>query len=296
MTALRRRMLEDMRIRNLSPNTQRMYVSYVAEFAEHFGRSPDELTPEHVRAFLLHLTDERALSRGTICVAAAALRFLYQVTLGRTWTVDDLPVPKVPSRMPVILSPDEVARFLDSIRNLKHRTLLTTVYAAGLRISEATHLKVGDIDSQRMVLRIEQGKGLKDRYVMLSPKLLESLRLYWRNVRPSYWLFPGGEPNQPITTQAIRHVCQRARLVAGIGKPITPHSLRHAFATHLLEGGTDVRKIQLLLGHRSLATTSEYLKMATSTICATTSPLDRLPLVPPPDSVQPDSRAPAPAH
>lgn len=294
MTPLRRRMLEDMSIRNLAPNTQRMYLQYVSLFAKHFGRSPEQLEPEHVRTFLVHLADERALKASTICVAMAALRFLYQVTLQRAWSFDDLPLPKAPSKLPVILSPAEVQQFLKSIPNVKHRTLLTTVYAAGLRISEATHLHVSDVDSQRMVLRIEQGKGLKDRYVMLSPRLLEALRSYWHCVKPSSWLFPGESPNAPITTEAIRHVCQRARRVCGISKPVTPHSLRHAFATHLLEAGTDVRTIQLLLGHRSLATTSQYLKIATSTVCATVSPLDRLPLVPPAGSAH--SQAPAPAH
>lgn len=296
MTPLRRRMVEDMRIRNFAPNTQRMYLLYVSAYAKHFGRSPEELEPEHVRAYLVHLAYERALSVSTICMATAALRFLYQVTLKRNWTFDQIPMPKAPSKLPVILSPEEVQRFLASIPNIKHRTLLTTVYAAGLRISEATHLQVRDIDSQRMVLRIEQGKGQRDRYVMLSPRLLEELRLYWRSVKPTTWLFPGGEPGQPITTQAMRFVCRRARRVAGIAKPVSPHSLRHAFATHLLEAGTDVRKIQLLLGHRSLATTSQYLKMATSTICATVSPLDRLPVAPRPGSAVPESQAPALAH
>lgn len=296
MTPLRRRMLEDMRIRNLAPNTQRMYLQYVSAFARHFGRSPEELEPEHVRAFLVHLRDERGLGASSLCVVAAALRFVYLVTLRRRWTFDDLPIPKRPSKLPVILSPDEVMRFLDCISNLKHRTLLTTVYAAGLRISEATHLKVQDIDSQRMVLRIEQAKGLRDRYVMLSPRLLETLRAYWRSAKPSSWLFPGDVPNAPITDQAIRQACRRARRVAGIGKPVTPHSLRHAFATHLLEAGTDVRTIQLLLGHRSLGTTSHYLKLSTSTVCATISPLDRLPVGSLPGGAQPNPRAPASAH
>lgn len=296
MTALRRRMLEDMRIRNLAPNTQRVYLQYVAAFAKHFGQPPDRLEPEHVREFLLHLSGTRALSAPTICVVTAALRFFYRVTLRREWTFDDLPVPKRPARLPVILSPEEVVRFLNSIANLKHRTLLTVVYAAGLRISEATHLQIHDIDSQRMVLRVEQGKGLKDRYVMLSPRLLEALRAYWKNARPSTWLFPGDPPNSPITSAAIQQVCRRAQRAGGITKPVTPHSLRHAFATHLLEAGTDVRTIQLLLGHRSLATTSRYLKISTSTICATVSPLDRLPNPPMPEGRQPRPRAPAHTH
>jgi site-specific recombinase XerD len=193
-------------------------------------------------------------------------------------------MPKKPFRLPVILSRDEVTRLLEAVANLKHRTILTTAYAAGLRVSEATHLRVTDIDSQRMVLRVDQGKGHKDRYVMLSPRLLEAFRAYWRSERPCLWLFPGDMPEQPITTGAVEAACQKARRAAGLTKPVTPHSLRHAFATHLLEAGTDVRTIQLLLGHRSLATTSRYLKVATSTVCATRSPLDWLPapVVPPP--------------
>jgi site-specific recombinase XerD len=184
----------------------------------------------------------------------------------------------------VILSPEEVMHFLESVHSLKHRTILTTAYAAGLRVSEATNLKVRNIDSQRMMLRIDQGKGRKDRDVMLSPRLLEELRSYWKVARPKLWLFAGDIPGRPITTGAVEAACQKAHRAAGIRKPITPHSLRHAFATHLLEAGTDLRKIQLLLGHRSLATTSRYLKVATSTVCATASPFDLLPTVaaPPP--------------
>jgi integrase/recombinase XerD len=220
-------------------------------------------------------------------VATAALRFLYKVTLKRDWAPDDLPMPKRPFKLPIVLSPDEVFRFLSCVDYRKHRTILTTIYATGLRVSEATHLKVTDIDSERMMLRVDQGKGRKDRYVMLSPRLLEELRAYWKVTRPTPWLFPGDIPGQPISRDAVGQACQKAHRAAGIAKPITPHSLRHAFATHLLEAGTDVRRIQLLLGHRSLATTSRYLKIATSTVCATVSPLDLLPNVeplPPPAS------------
>ncbi|MCB2069041.1 MAG: tyrosine-type recombinase/integrase, partial [Ottowia sp.] len=225
----------------------------------------------------------RKLSAASVGIATSALRFLYKVTLKRDWAPEDIPMPKKPFRLPVILSRDEVTRLLESVANLKHRTLLTTTYAAGLRVSEATHLRVTDIDSQRMVLRVDQGKGRKDRYVMLSPRLLEALRAYWRSERPRLWLFPGEMPEQPITKGAVEAACKKARRTAGLTKPVTPHSLRHAFATHLLEAGTDVRTIQLLLGHRSLATTSRYLKVATSTVCATRSPLDWLPapVVPP---------------
>lgn len=281
MTPLRQRMLEDMGIRNLAENTQLSYLQQVSLYARHFDRSPEELGPEQVRTYQVHLTKTLKLAPGSVSIATAALRFLYKVTLKRDWMPDDIPMPKKPFRLPVVLSPEEVAHFLACIDSLKQRTILTTAYAAGLRVSEATHLKVTDIDSQRMMVRVDQGKGHHDRYVMLSPRLLEALRSYWKVAHPKTWLFPGDIPGQPITRNAVELACRKAHRAAGISKPITPHSLRHAFATHLLEAGTDVRRIQLLLGHRSLATTSRYLKVATSTVCATTSPLDLLPEVPP---------------
>ena len=222
------------------------------------------------------------LAPSSVSVATGALRFLYKVTLKRDWAVDEIPMPKRPFKLPVILSREEVMQFLNSVHSIKHRAILVTAYAAGLRISEATHLKVTDIDSQRMMLRVDQGKGRKDRYVMLSPRLLELLRKYWKAMRPTAWLFPGDVPGQPITRSAVGLACHKAHRASGITKPITAHSLRHAFATHLLESGTDVRTIQLLLGHRSLATTSRYLKVATTTVCATASPFDVLPRVEPP--------------
>ena len=283
MTPLRQRMLEDMGIRNLAENTQLSYLQQVSAYARYFGRSPEALGPEDVRTYQVHLVEVRKLSPASVGIATSALRFLYKVTLKRDWALEDIPMPKKPFRLPVILSREEVTRLLEAIASLKHRTILTTTYAAGLRVSEATHLRVTDIDSQRMVLRVDQGKGRKDRYVMLSPRLLEALRVYWRSERPSLWLFPGDMPEQPITKGAVEAACQKARRASGLTKPVTPHSLRHAFATHLLEAGTDVRTIQLLLGHRSLATTSRYLKVATSTVCATPSPFDWLPapVVPP---------------
>ncbi len=282
MTPLRLRMLEDMAVRNLAENTQSAYLQQIVAFARHFNRSPTELGPEEVRTYQVYLTKTRMLSPSSVSVATGALRFLYKVTLKRAWAVEDIPMPKRPFRLPVILSREEAMHFLDSVESIKHRAILMTAYAAGLRISEATHLKVTDIDSQRMMLRVDQGKGRKDRYVMLSPRLLESLREYWKAVRPTLWLFPGDLSGQPITRGAVGLACQKAHRASGIAKPITAHSLRHAFATHLLESGTDVRTIQLLLGHRSLATTSRYLKVATSTVCATTSPFDLLPNVDPP--------------
>jgi site-specific recombinase XerD len=200
-----------------------------------------------------------------------------------------IPAPKKPQTLPIVLSPEEVLQFLDCISGLKHRTILTTCYAAGLRISEAVSLKPADIDSSRMVIRVEQGKGQKDRYVMLSPKLLDSLRNWWRVAKPREWLFPGDIAGAHISKDAVEQACQKAHKRCRIPKPVTPHSLRHAFAVHLLESGTDVRTIQLLLGHPSLATTARYLRIATTKVCATTSPLD---LLPRPVAAEPKPAAP----
>ncbi|MBP0639673.1 site-specific integrase [Cupriavidus sp. AcVe19-6a] len=290
MTPLRERMLRDMQIRNLADNTQKSYLLQVSKFAQHFRRSPDVLGPEEIRAWLVYLREERKLAPSSLFPAVGALRFLYRVTLRRPWSDEDFPLPKKPVRLPVILSLEEIASFFESITSLKHRTILMTAYAAGLRVSEAVHLKVIDIDSQGMMIRVEQGKNRKDRYVMLSPRLLEILRLYWHETRPREWLFPGDIPGQPISRSAVGLACRTAPQRSGIRKPITPHSLRHAFATHLLESGADVRRIQLLMGHRSLATTARYLKVATSTVCATASPFD---LLPQPDFFPPVPPAPA---
>ena len=278
MSPLRQRMTEDMQVRNLSPHTQASYTQQVSQFACYFDKSPEALGPEEIRSYQVYLTKERKLAPGSILIAVAALRFLYKVTLKKDWTFQDIiPAPKKPQTLPIVLGPAEVLQFLACIESTKHRAILTTCYAAGLRISEAVHLKPTDIDSQRMVIRVEQGKGQKDRYVMLSPTLLETLRGYWRVVRPKDWLFPGDLAGKPITKDAVENACKKARQRSAISKPITPHSLRHAFAVHLLESGTDVRTIQLLLGHRSLATTARYLRIATSKVCSTTSPLDLLP-------------------
>ena len=278
MTSLRQRMLEDMQVRRLSPFTQRAYVGTVARFARYFDRSPERLGPEQIRAYQVYLATERRLATSSLLVAVAALRFLYRVTLRKRWSFDDvIPAPKKPQSLPVVLSPQEVVQFLDAVKAAKHRAILTTCYASGLRISEAVRLTVSAIDSERMVLRITKGKGQKDRYVMLSPKLLAVLRAWWKVERPRHWLFPGERPEAPITRSAVQIACciasRRARLV----KAVTPHSLRHAFAVHLLEAGTDLRTIQLLLGHRSLQTTARYLRVATTKVCSTTSPLDLLP-------------------
>jgi integrase/recombinase XerD len=278
MTPLRQRMTEDMQVRNLSPHTQNSYVQQVSLFARHFDTSPEELGPEDIRTYQVYLTNEKKLATSSILIAVSALRFLYKVSLKKDWTFEDvIPAPKKPQKLPIVLSPEEVLHFLECIGSTKHRSILTTCYAAGLRISEAIGLNPTDIDSQRMVIRVDQGKGQKDRYVMLSPKLLETLRNYFRAVRPKTWLFEGDVSGQPITRGAVERACQKASRISGIRKPISPHSMRHAFAVHLLESGTDVRTIQLLLGHRSLATTARYLRIATCKVCSTSSPLDLLP-------------------
>jgi site-specific recombinase XerD len=273
-------------VRNLALNTQTSYVQQVSLFARHFDQSPEQLGPEDIRAYQVYLTNEKKLSPGSVLIAVAALRFLYKVSLKKDWSFEDaIPAPKKPQRLPVVLSPEEVLHFLSCVGSTKHRAILTTCYAAGLRISEAIHLKPANIDSQRMVIQVEQGKGQKDRYVMLSPKLLETLRSYFRAVRPKGWLFEGDIAGQPINRNSVELACQKARRISRIRKPITPHSLRHGFAVHLLESGTDVRTIQLLLGHRSLATTARYLRIATSKVCSTSSPLDLLPHPIPVESV-----------
>jgi integrase/recombinase XerD len=278
MTSLRQRMVEDLQVRNLAANTQDSYIRQVSLFARYFNKSPELLGPEQIRAYQLYLTNEKKLATGSIVIAVSALRFLYNVTLKKGWSFEEvIPAPKKPQKLPIVLSPEEVLAFLECVRSRKHRAILTTCYAAGLRISEAVALTPSAIDSKRMVIRVEQGKGRKDRYTMLSPKLLEILRAWWRVERPKEWLFPGDFPGQHITVSAVQQECQKARRISKIPKPITPHSLRHAFAVHLLERGTDVRSIQLLLGHRSLATTAKYLRIATSKVCSTSSPLDLLP-------------------
>ncbi len=277
MSPLRRRMIDDMQIRNLSPRTQSTYVRQVAQFSRHFGKSPELLGPAEIRTWQVHLAQDKRLAARSITVAVSALRFVYTVTLKRPWVLDDdIPTGRKVRKLPVVLSQEEVARFLSSVDDPKHRMILTICYATGLRISEAVHLKPAAIDSKRMVIRVEQGKGHKDRYVMLSPKLLAMLREYWQRTHPGEWLFPGGKPGQPISPLTVDRTCRQVKERCGIGKPVTPHSLRHAFAVHLLEAGTDLRTIQLLLGHRDLGTTAQYLRIATSTDCATASPLDAL--------------------
>jgi integrase/recombinase XerD len=276
MTPLRQRMIEDMKLRNYADRTIEVYVQRVATFAKHFGKSPERLDAADVRAYLLFLIQEKHASWSYYGQAICALRLLYRVTLGKDWVVEGVASPRKGQKLPVVLSPDEVTQFFEGITSLKHRAILMTAYAAGLRISEVVGLKVGDIDSRRMTIRIRQGKGRKDRDVMLSPRLLVVLREYWKVARPTDWLFPGDVPGRPLTDGAVHRICLRAANIAGLGKHITIHTLRHSFATHLLEGGTDLRTIQVLLGHRSLRTTAVYTHVSAVALAATQSPLDRL--------------------
>jgi integrase/recombinase XerD len=292
MTQLRKRMVEDMQVRNFSVNTQKSYTYQIAQYARYFAKSPEKLSPEDIRTYQVYLTNEKKLTPQSVSIAVSALRFLYITTLRRDWNIEEIiPAPKCPQTLPVVLSPEEVLTFFGHIGNLKHKTVLMTCYAAGLRISEAVSLKPTHIDSQRMVIRVEQGKTQKDRYVMLSERLLEILRHWWRVAKPKNWLFPGKIPGQHITRFAVGESCREAQKRSGLSKPVTPHLLRHGFAVHLLESGTDLRTIQLLMGHRSLSTTARYLRIATSKVCATKSPLDLLPR-----PLPPTEPTPAPQH
>jgi site-specific recombinase XerD len=269
-------MLQDMQIRNLSPGTQKEYLRAVIRFATYFGKSPDQLGREEVRTYLVHLVEERHVSWSMVNQVRCALGFFYRVTLGRHDVLVNIVCAKVGRKLPLILSHDEVNRLLTAAKRLRSRAILTLAYATGLRAAEIVHLKVEDIDSQRMLVHVRGGKGRKDRLVMLSPRLLDLLREYWRKDRPRTWLFPGDKPGEPLTTRAIQHLCESTSRRAKLGKHITPHTLRHSFATHLLEDGVDVRTIQALLGHRSLATTARYLNVSAKLVAATTSPFDRL--------------------
>jgi site-specific recombinase XerD len=264
MTALRQRMIADLRIRNYSPRTIACYTQRVAAFARHFGRSPTALGPEHIRAYQTVLVERKRASWTLVNQTVCALRFLYGTTLQRPGVIEQIPFPRQPKRLPVVLSRAELARFFAAVPNLKHRTVLMTMYGAGLRLSEALRLRVGDIDSARQCLRVAQGKGQKDRYTVLPPTLLQQLRVYWKATRPSSWLFPGQRPDQPLTMTAIQRRCGPAARRAGLAKRVSTHTLRHCFATHLLEAGTDLRTIQQLLGHHSLQTTAVYLHVASA--------------------------------
>ncbi len=262
MSILRQRMIEDLRIRNYSERTIQIYVDRVSQFARHFGKSPHVLGPEQIRQYQVFLVQCKKASWSVFNQTVCALRFFYRVSLKRDWTVEHIPFPKKEKKLPVILSCREVERFFVAVPNLKHRTILMTIYATGLRISEALALRLEDIDSSRMVVEVRQGKGKKDRYIPLSETLLEQLRTYWKCYRPTSWLFPGEDFQVPLGVSSVQKVCKRAAERAGLAKGVTAHRLRHCFATHLLEAGTDLKTIQVLLGHRSLQSTSIYLHVA----------------------------------
>jgi len=283
MTQLRRQMDDDMAVRGLANRTREAYLAAVTGLAKHYRRSPDQISDEEVQAYLLHLIRDRHRAWNTCHIVVHGLRFLYHTTLKRDRTTFSIPSMRQPSKLPAILSRTEIERILAHTTNLKHRTMLLTTYAAGLRLNEVIHLRVADIDSTRLTIRVEQGKGGKDRYTVLSAHLLEALRAYWRAARPSPWLFPSARRPQPIDPSALQRAYQTAKLRAGITKQGGIHGLRHAFATHLLEGGVDLHTIQRLLGHRDISTTTRYLQLTRYTDMAPGSPLDLLErLAPPP--------------
>jgi site-specific recombinase XerD len=276
MTPLRQRLIDDLRIRNYAPRTVTTYVAAVAHFARHFRRSPDQLGPEHVRQYQLHLLARR-VSWSRFNQAVAALRFLYRVTLQRPELLPLLPYGKKPKTLPAVLSPDEVARLFQAVADPRDRLLLQTAYACGLRVSEVVRLQVADIDSPRMLLHVRAAKGRKDRLVPLSVVLLGRLRAYWRQYRPRLWLFPGQRPGRPVSIGQVQRVCRRAVRAAGITKRASMHTLRHSYATHLLEGGADLASLQKLLGHNQLSTTVRYTHVQQPLLQRFRSPLDTLP-------------------
>jgi site-specific recombinase XerD len=283
VTHLRKMMLEELQRLNYSETTIRSYIRIVEDFSRRFQRPPDSLGPKHIREYQAELFKKRKLAASTVTVYLAALRFFYTKTLKKGWSTAETPYPKRAEHVPSILSQQEVARLIDAADTSFHRTLLMTLYATGMRRAELTHLKISDVDSQRMVIHVQGGKGRKDRDVMLSPKLLKELREHWRRLRrkPSEWLFPGNRQHcgdQPIDTKTVWHACRNAAKRAGIKKPVHPHTLRHCFATHLLEHGADLRNIQMLLGHDDLEQTTIYLHVSELRLNATASPLDSLSL------------------
>jgi site-specific recombinase XerD len=276
MGQLHDRMDADMEIRGLALNTRKAYLLAMRKFVGHFMRPPDQLTLEDIRQYQLYLTRERKVSWAVFNIAVAAIKFFYRVTVKKDWDIQEIPYQRKPRKLPEILSAEKV-NALFSVQNLKHRAILMTSYAGGLRSSEVIHLMVSDIDSQRMVIRIDQGKGRKDRYVMLSPRLLETLREYWKAFHPKTWLFPSRNLDKPLSRHAVGSIVKKAKKAAQITARVYPHLLRHCFATHLLEQGTNLCVIQKLLGHRSLRSTEIYTHVAKNYLQETPSPLDILP-------------------
>jgi site-specific recombinase XerD len=282
MTPLRQRFIEDMQLRGLAPTTQRSYLHYLTEYARYYNTRPDHLDLEAVRQYEIHLLKERQLSPQSVNTFLSSVQFFYTVTVDTPWDKQCFPRVRIPQTLPVVLDKEEVARFFDCVTGLKYRAALMLCYGAGLRIAEAAAVKVSDIDSKRMLIRVEQGKGKKDRYAMLSPRLLTVLRCYWRVRRPRIWLFPSWRENKHISVGSLSLACRDASKQCGLTKRITAHTLRHSFATHLLENGTDTRVIQVLLGHSRIDTTARYTKVSTHLIAGTTSPLDSLGVRPQP--------------
>ena len=280
MGELRDRMHHDMVVRGLAESTRESYLAAVAGLAKFYHRSPDRLAQREVEVYLVHLAEERKLAWNTRSLITNGLRFFYHTTLGRQRMDFAIPRAKAPAKLPEILSREEVARILSRPANRKHRVLLMTGYATGLRVSELVRLRVSDLDSDRMTIRVEQGKGGQDRYTLLSPRLLEELRAYWRGARPQPWLFPSQRGSRPVSISCAQRVYERAKREAGVRKRGGLHALRHAFATHLLEARTDLHTIQRLLGHRHLGTTMRYFHLAQKTLAERPSPLDLLPTLP----------------
>jgi len=277
MTPLRQRFIEDMQLRNFAPTTQRSYVHYVADFALHYNLNPERLDLEAIRQYQLYLIQERKLSAQSVNTFTSAVQFLYLVTLEMPWKKEDFPRARVPQKLPVVLSPDELRRFFAHIPGIKNRAVLMLCYGSGLRISEAVAVKVSDIDSPRGLLRVELGKGAKDRYTLLSPALLQVLRTYYRIVRPAdVWMFPSWQPDRHLSAGTVQSACREAWQLAGLPKRVSPHTLRHSFATFLLDNNVDIRVIQVLLGHSRIDTTARYTAVSPAKIAATASPLDQL--------------------
>jgi integrase/recombinase XerD len=276
MGRLHDEMKRDLELKNYSPKTRSCYLASAKSFALHFHRSPAELADQEVREYLHYLIQEKKVSQSTISQSYSALKFLYETTLKRDWNGFRIPRAKVGKRLPVVLSQQEIQAIFSATRNLKHRAILMTIYSAGLRVSEVVHLKVSDIDSQRMVIRVQQGKGDKDRYTLLAQRTLEVLREYWKAYRPKDWLFPGQPAKGSLSVSSVQKVFEKVLHEAGIKKHATVHTLRHSFATHLLEAGTDLYHIQHLLGHTTLKTTTIYLHLSRKDLARVISPIDLL--------------------
>jgi site-specific recombinase XerD len=276
MTQLRERVLAELKLKGREPNTHKAYLRAVTSFANYFDKSPDRLGAKEVRRYLLYLIEEQHLSESSVNVAYWALRFFYDEVLGKKGLIDDVSHPRDSKKLPVVLNQDEVKQFFAVVKNIKHKAMLMIPLDAGLRASEVTRLRIEDIDSERMLLRVRRAKGKKDRYVNLSPQLLDLLREYWLARRPKEWLFPGRYPDKPICAALLPSICRELRQRAGMRKAVTPHMLRHTFATMLLDAGENIRKIQILLGHRSLKTTARYTQVSTESLRATTTPLQLL--------------------